>query len=446
MREILDLHPEIFKKYDINAPRYTSYPALPFWNRLVCPVVWTKEVATHYRKVGSVDLYIHIPYCESLCWYCGCHRKISKNKNLGTAYTDLLIREWGLYQEFMGPSIKVGSIHLGGGTPTFLRPEDLKRLIGNLKVGSTEKFYGSIEIDPRTCTDEHLRVLIEMGVDRVSMGIQDFDLEVQKQINRIQSFELVANLVERVRRANFTSVNFDLIYGLPGQSQHSISETIEKVKELAPDLISLYSYAHLPSKLKNQKLINEENLPLGKKKRELYELSKFILLENGYLEIGLDHFAKEESYLGKAFLDGKLLRNFMGYTDRKSEVLIGLGVSAISNTPKMIVQNSKDISTYEKTLQLGRFQIENGHFMSREDEVVGEIVMNIMCNKSSSIEGISKDALERLRAMEVDGLVELSEKKLEVTPLGAAFLRNIAAAIDPYLYQHKEKQLFSRTI
>lgn len=282
------------------------------------------------------------------------------------------------------------------------------------------------------------------------MGIQDFDFQVQQAINRIQSFVLVEKLVTQIRALGFESLNFDLIYGLPKQTKDTVRETIQKVSILKPDLIALYSYAHLPRVLKNQRLIKNEDLPSPENKRELYELAKTLLEQEGYIEIGLDHFCLPDSYLGKAYRSNGLKRNFMGYTDKKSNCLVGLGVSAISSTPEMYVQNKKDVQTYYESLKKEEFDFHTGHVLTPEDKIVDMIIQNIMCTRMTDLNQLKdfiyfKEIENKLHEMQNDGLLEYQNDFFEVTEEGNAFLRNIAHVFDRYAHKNEEKK-FSQTI
>lgn len=442
----------LIKKYDIKGPRYTSYPPVPFWNGAPNEQTWLSHIERSYEESEGIDLYIHIPYCEKLCYYCGCNRTISKNKKLSTVYTEMILDEWSLYKRKLSVDLKIRTIHFGGGTPTYLSPLDFENLLGELSVFFTNDFRGSIEIDPRTCKEEHLQVLKKYSINRISMGIQDFDPQVQKIINREQSFDLVEKLIFQMREYGFESINFDLIYGLPGQTTQTISDTIEKVIKLDPDMIAFYSYAHLPERIKNQKLLPNELIPFGDKKRELYEIGKEKLINSSMEEIGLDHFAKKSNYLCKVKREGKLLRNFMGYTDKKSSVLLGLGVTSISNTPFSFAQNEKEIKEYKHALEEGVLPLFHGHIQSQYDQLIERIIQDIMCNEKASFEEISEyphidKVIFELDQMQKDGLLllETMAKKIKVLPRGRTFLRNIAMCFDSYLRERKENN-FSRTI
>lgn len=438
---------ELLKKYNQQGPRYTSYPAVPFWTGGPTQQRWMDDLKEEKVSQKGIDLYIHIPFCQSLCFYCGCHRKITKDKAQGKEYVDYLKKEWDIYLKNLG-NIKINSLHLGGGSPTFLNPGDLSGLLSYLRPYFAEDgFIGSIEVDPRACSEEHLFIAKNNGIERISLGIQDFEPKVQKAINRIQSFEMVGALVQKIRRMDFQSLNFDLIYGLPNQDEASVAKTIKLVLLLNPDLIAYYSYAHVPWKIPNQKLINEEDLPEGNEKRSLFEKGRDSLRASNYLEVGFDHFARPDSYLGKAFSEGKLKRNFMGYTDKKSEILIGLGSSSISNSRVILVQNEKDLKEYYSSLDDGKLPIINGHIRSQKDVIINDIIQDIMCCSKANLNCLDMDGGMRagLEELESDGLINCSKGNLKVTDTGRAFLRNVAMVFDQYL-KKPDKNMFSQTV
>jgi oxygen-independent coproporphyrinogen-3 oxidase len=441
---------ELIQKYNRPGPRYTSYPPVPFWNNSPNEATWIRHITQKYDAQKGIDLYVHVPYCESLCYYCGCNRTITKNHGVEKPYLSLLLNEWKLYEEKLGFTPAVNSLHFGGGTPTFLSPENLNMLMKHLLKNKTSEFIGSIEIDPRTCKTEHLDVLIENGIKRVSLGIQDFDPNVQKLINRHQPDSLVESLVEKIRAKGISSVNFDLIYGLPGQTKESILRTIEIVMKMKPDLIAFYSYAHLPDRIKNQRLVPESTLPSAELKRELYELGRKCLWDCGYAEIGMDHFALPSSYLHKAKDENGLHRNFMGYVDKKSSILLGLGPTSISDSSLSFAQNAKNMKEYEDLITKGNLPIEKGHTHSERDLFVQKIILDLMCQNKAFIGNsslpYSDEILDELSKFKEDGIVELVNNEILITELGKAFVRNVAMSFDYYLREQTTKTKFSQTI
>lgn len=441
---------ELINKYSRPGPRYTSYPPVPFWTNPPSEESWIKHLSDRYDPSEGLDLYVHVPYCESLCYYCGCNRTITKDHSVEDAYVELILREWSLYEEKLGHEIRVNSIHFGGGTPTFLSPRGLGLLIGSLTLNRTESFIGSIEIDPRTCEKAHLRVLKEHKITRVSLGIQDFDPVVQAAIHRRQPEALVESLVAELRAEGFASINFDLIYGLPKQTLQSIEKTLEIVARLNPDLIAFYGYAHLPEKIKNQKLIKEADLPDALSRQALYAAGKSILARHGFEDVGLDHFARPGSYLLTAKRDKKLHRNFMGYVDKKSPVLLGLGPTSISDSSLSFAQNAKELTEYESLVRDGNLPIAHGHTHTSHDLLAQEMILRLMCTGEVNLNlpalQNSEAIMKELEAFEADGIVEVSDTNLRLTDIGRAFMRNVAMTFDHHLRERSREMRFSKTL
>lgn len=441
---------EMITKYNRPGPRYTSYPPVPFWANTPDEVTWIQHLKTKYDPQKGIDLYVHVPFCESLCYYCGCSRTITKNHGVEENYLNMVLREWELYQQKLGFTPAINSLHFGGGTPTFLSPTNLEKLIKALLPNRLENFIGSIEIDPRTCQSAHLEVLVKYGITRVSLGIQDFDPDVQKAINREQSVALVQGLVDKIRDFGISSINFDLIYGLPNQTPETIARTIEIVLRLKPDLIAFYSYAHLPEKIKNQRLIPLSLLPSPELKRELYHLGKKLLQESGYEDVGMDHFALPHSYLYQAKMENNLHRNFMGYVDKKSPILLGLGPTSISDSSLSFIQNIKDVKAYEEILGNNLLPIEKGHTHSNKDLVVQETILELMCRNQTKIEEQQipywPEIQKELCEFQEDGILELENDQLRLTELGKVFIRNVAMCFDYHLREQRSAVRFSQTI
>lgn len=434
---------DLYKKYDVKGPRYTSYPPVPFWENTPDQASWFSHVESQLGANREVDLYIHIPYCNELCWYCGCNREIDKSHKKEKPYLAALLSEWNLYLDKM-KNFKVKSLHLGGGTPNYLSPESLDELLATVLKNKAADFSGSIEIDPRVYTTEHLEVIKKHDIHRVSLGIQDMNEDVQKAINRIQPYQLIVNTVRDLRKFGISSINFDLIYGLPKQTWSSLKNTIEKTLDLDVDTIALYSYAHLPAKIKNQKLIKEDELLVGREKLDLFINATELLLENNMIQIGMDHFCKVGSVLDVAKKNNYLTRNFMGYTTSKSPVLIGLGASAISFSGISFIQNEKNVKAYDLKLKNGILPIETGHTMTKQDVEVNELIQQIMCNENwSSSLPIDEDILKSMLA---DELITLKNDRYVVSDKGRPFLRNMAMLYDYRLQQRTSSGLFSRTI
>lgn len=441
---------ELIQKYNRPGPRYTSYPPVPFWQNTPAESAWIKNITDNYSDKEGVDLYVHVPYCEKLCYYCGCNRTITKNHDVEKPFISFIMTEWKLYQEKLGFSPRVNSLHFGGGTPTFLSTENLSNLLQVLTLNKTNEFIGSVEIDPRTCSKKHLEVFSAYGVERVSLGIQDFDPVVQEAINRIQPVSLVEDLVKEIRKQKFKSINFDLVYGLPKQTIHSIARTMEIVSDLRPDLIAFYGYAHLPDRIKNQRLINDKDLPSPDERLALYEEGKKILLSYGYEDIGLDHFALPSSYLKKAKVEGKLHRNFMGYVDKKSKILIGLGPTSISDSSVSFIQNAKEVETYKSLLSSCLLPIEKGHTHSLSDLRAQEVIIGLMCKGEAEVDMSTFPESELMRnellSFEEDKLISMTDKRLRLTDIGKIFVRNIAMTFDHHLRVKNKQAKFSQTV
>lgn len=445
---------DLLAKYDLPVPRYTSYPTVPAWESNLETGTWIEHLKKALQpESSSLSLYLHIPFCESLCTFCGCNNIITKNHNLESPYVDHLLREAKLYHQAV-PGLSqrpLKHIHLGGGTPTFLAAQELGRLIkGLFEIFSPDKkmMEGSLEIDPRRTSPEQLEILREWGFNRVSLGVQDFDPEVQRLVNRLQSFELTRDSLRQAREMGYESVNFDLIYGLARQTAQSMKQTAEKTLELRPDRIALYSFALVPWIKPAQRLFKDEDLPRAEEKRELYEIAREIFLQAGYLEIGMDHFALPQDGLALAMKEGRLHRNFMGYTDQKTDVLLALGVSGISETPWSFHQNEKVLPRYEELLAQGKIPTFKGHLLTPEDQERRRQILEFVTRYETKLtsEQVPLAAQELLPMIE-DGLVEVENSQLRLTTKGKPFLRNAATFFDERLKKMKKGgPLFSKSI
>jgi len=446
----------LIDKYNVAAPRYTSYPTVPYWSKAAFDKqLWSEHVNSAFEisnKKDGISLYIHLPFCESLCTYCGCNTRITKNHTVEEPYIEALLIEWAMYCNMFTDRPIIREVHLGGGTPTFFSPINLKRLIKNILADAEvhpDADFG-FEGHPANTTFEHLKVLHELGFRRLSLGIQDFDPRVQFIINRIQTFEQVKEVTEWARQLGYTSVNYDLIYGLPLQTNESLVDTIEKVGLLMPDRIAFYSYAHVPWIKPGQRRFTEQHLPSPDEKRALYDLGHSMLTALGYYDIGMDHFALPDDALYTAEQAKKLHRNFMGYTHQYTRLLVGLGVSSISDTWDAYAQNVKSVEEYIEMIQNNELPVVKGHFLSNEDMIIRRHILNIMCkgemewnNHTEPCIGLM-EGLERMKDLADDGLVELGSYYLLVTPAGKRFLRNICMAIDARLWADQPStQLFS---
>lgn len=444
---------ELLAKYDIPAPRYTSYPTVPYWDDSPSTEEWIASINKTLRDEGTTwSMYIHIPFCESLCTYCGCNTTITRNHKKEMPYVERLLKEWSFYLE-KSPGLSekpIKEMHLGGGTPTFLSPESLKNLIGTIlkDCNIPEDFEGSIEVDPRRTTKEHLEVLYKLGFKRVSMGVQDFDEEVQRLVNRHQPEELTRSLTTAARKMGYTSVNYDLIYGLPRQDLTKIKEMVKKTLEHNPDRIALYSLAIVPWIKPTHRIFKEEDLPKGGDKRDLYELARKMLIEGGYVEIGMDHFALKSDSLFQSMDEGRLHRNFMGYAATRTDILLGLGVSSISETPYMFHQNEKKLPVFEREVDNGNIPTLRGHKLNEEDRKYRELILKLMTLWEVDLsEEDVKDLKTYLSSALEDELIVFDKNKIVVKEKGRPFIRNIAMGLDKRLRRNNpDRKVFSQSI
>lgn len=445
----------LLQKYDVPVPRYTSYPTVPFWSDSPTTEQWLASLNRSFAaKDSSWSLYLHIPFCETLCTFCGCNTMITRGHEREQPYVDIILKEFDLYQAGVG-ALKVKPLkhlHLGGGTPTFLSAENLRVLahgiLSRVNVAQ-EDFEGSVEVDPRRTTPEQLSALFEFGFNRISLGVQDFDPEVQRLVNRVQPYEVTRDLTQAARDIGYQSVNFDLIYGLPKQTIESFEHSIDRTIELLPDRIALYSLAVVPWIKPQQRLFKDEDLPQGAAKRDLYEVGYTRLKAAGYVDIGMDHFALPSDGLSKALQDKTLHRNFMGYTDRRTDVLLGLGVSSISETPDCFHQNEKVLPLYERMIQDGKIPTLRGHRLSEEDQSQRQQILQFMTQGTVRLrdEAQTSDARQFLKGMIEDGLAVLDGHQLTITETGRPFLRNACVVLDQRLRKNKpETRIFSQAL
>lgn len=451
---------DLIKKYNIPAPRYTSYPTVPLWNRaLIGEDTWlqiARRTFIESNQEKGISLYIHLPFCESLCTYCGCNTRITKNHNVEEGYIKTVLKEWQIYSQAFGEKPVIRELHLGGGTPTFFTPGNLKFLIGEIFCTSSvhpEPDF-SFEGHPNNTTGTHLQVLYDLGFRRVSFGIQDLNFKVQQAIHRIQPFRNVETVTKLARNIGYTSINFDLIYGLPFQTLETIDTTIDQVLTLEPERIAFYSYAHVPWLKPGQRGYSENDLPDNEGKRELYELGREKFLKMGYNDIGMDHFALPEDSLSIAAQNDRLHRNFMGYTVSHTELLIGLGTSAISDAKYGYMQNNKVVEQYKASISEGKLAMLKSHAMSAEDLLIRKLIIELLCRGTVAIDEnvlnlLSAEAKFQFSEMEQEGLICRSKDKLKVTEKGRPFIRNIAMVLDERLRSEKKNSkepAFSKAI
>ena len=443
----LDL--ETIEKYDTTGPRYTSYPTAVEFREGIDSDDYQKAAmeANGAFLPRELSLYLHLPFCRHLCFYCGCNKIVTKNKQKSDQYLDYLFREIKMHGELIDRDRKVAQLHLGGGTPTYYTVEQIEMLMNHVRryfniVSADDRDY-SIEIDPRTVGYQYLLNLIRLGFNRISLGVQDFDPQVQKAIHRLQPEAQTRDLMLQARSLGFQSINVDLICGLPKQSEHSFARTLDRIIDCAPDRISIYSYAHLPAMFPAQKRIDEDDLPEANEKIALYQMTAEKLLAAGYQHIGMDHFARPDDGLAIAASEKTLHRSFQGYTTHKDCDLIGIGVSSIGSMENLYYQNARDLDEYYRLLDEEHLPIKRGVKLSLDDNIRKSVIMQIMCegkidkDQIQRFHGIRFDVyfdseLQTLDKLVKDGLLEVDERQIKITPTGRFFLRNIAMVFDAY--------------
>jgi len=450
----------IVQKYNVPGPRYTSYPTVPYWEEEKFHLEdWKRTLLQSFKESNAtegISLYIHLPFCESLCTFCGCNKRITKRHEVEDPYITAVIKEWKLYCDLFPRKPIIKEIHLGGGTPTFFSPENLERLMNGIFQYATkaEEHEFSFEGHPNNTTRHHLQTLYDLGFRRVSFGVQDYSPKVQEAIHRIQPFHNVAKVTFWAKEIGYTSVGHDLIFGLPFQTLADVKDTIDKTKSLQPDRLAFYSYAHVPwIKGNGQRGFKDEDLPKDDEKRMLYEEGKKQLAQNGYQEIGMDHFALENDSMFTSFKNGKLHRNFMGYTASKTQLMIGLGVSSISDSWYSFAQNEKTIEDYYTHLAEDQLPVFRGHVLTSEDLIIRRHILNLMCQFTTSWKDEALDfpelpsVLASLEEMREDGFLTIQDDTITVTEKGKPFVRNICMAFDLRLIRKApETKLFSMTI
>lgn len=440
----------LISKYDLSGPRYTSYPTAPQFDSGISKISLIDKMMTPSEK--ALSLYFHIPFCAHLCYYCACNKIVTKQYEKGAEYVELLGEEMRLRSLMLDDSREVTQLHFGGGTPTFLTEDLIRCLFGTINqhfklINDGSQDY-SIEIDPREITRPKLKLLIEMGINRISVGVQDFDNKVQKAIHRVQSVEMVTDLVENAREMGVKSINFDLIYGLPFQSIEGFRDTLDKVIALSPERISLFNYAHLPERFKAQKRILDESLPVPSIKAELLRMSIEYLISAGYEYIGMDHFAKPDDSLAKAQKQGLLQRNFQGYTTHAGTDLVAFGVSAISDLSGVYIQNHTNLEQYRNGIEKGQLPINKGYISNFDDRVRHQVIMTLIAQFELNtaiieqkhnirfIEYFSEE-VDNLTPMIEDGMIEMNNNGMQtiirVTDRGRLLIRCICMVFDKYL-------------
>jgi len=450
---------DLIKRYDKSGPRYTSYPtAVQFHDGFD---VEHYQTARDENNHGPMSLYVHIPFCSHVCYYCACNKVITKRKEKAQPYLDTLYKEMEMRSDGYDKNRPIEQLHWGGGTPTFITHDQMTELMGKLRehfnlLDSDDRDY-SIEIDPRELQPDTLAHLKSLGFNRVSLGVQDFDEKVQIAVNRVQPLEMTRATLEEARRLGFKSINIDLIYGLPFQSRESFANTLKTVLELNPDRLSVFNYAHLPERFMPQRRINEADLPSGEEKLGMLEDSIRFLTEAGYHYVGMDHFAKPEDSLAQAQMQGKLHRNFQGYTTHEECDLVALGVSSISQIGDAYFQNSADIEEYMGQINDSVLPIKRGVILTEEDDLRRAVIKQLICHFNLAFADIErafdidfknhfKEELGNLKPYIEDGLITIDEHHIQVTDKGGLLIRNICMVFDEYITRPQHKVSYSKVI
>lgn len=456
MQNFSSLSAKLLSKYNVNGPRYTSYPTALEFNSDFNDNDF--EVAVNTSSNKKLSLYIHIPFCHSLCYYCGCNKIVTRHKDKADVYLDYLMKEI-TYKSTLFTAHKIEQIHLGGGTPSFLSKAQMTRLIESIKqhFQFRSDVEMGIEIDPREIELDYLNHLSSLGFNRLSIGVQDINQEVQEAINRVQDTDFIIELIQRAKQLRFESVNIDLIYGLPHQTAERFNQTLQSAVAMNPDRVSLFSYAHLPSRFAAQRKIKDEWLLQGQDKMALMFNAIDYLTQHGYVAIGMDHFAKPEDELAIAQQTGKLHRNFQGYTTKGNADLLGLGVSSISSVGHCFSQNVKEIKHYYQQIDTRQSAIEKGRLLTKDDEIRGTVIKQLMCHFELDKRQIEQqfniqfdqyfiEDLPKLTVFIDDKLVDMDDNKIVVRPAARLLIRNIAMSFDAYMANQINKQRFSRVI
>lgn len=454
----LEVNLDLVKKYAKPGPRYTSYPTAPHFNDSMNPEKWVKEIGKNNQTAArDLSLYFHIPFCDTLCYFCGCTMMVTRNQDKINRYLDYLEKEIILLKNLIHPDKKVIQMHFGGGTPTHLSPDQIRRT--GAMINDTFSFApdteNGCEMDPRELTEDHIIALREIGINRASMGVQDFDPVVQKAVNRVNSRELVVEVVGWIRKHDYESLNLDLIYGLPLQSLKGFEKTLDDILEMDPDRLAVFNYAHVPWMKPHMKLIKEEDLPSPELKLEMLKMIIERLTSSGYVYIGMDHFAKVTDEMTIAQKEKSLQRNFQGYSTKLGADIYAMGMSSISQLEDVYAQNVKELPLYYEMLDAGRLPVEKGYIMSRDDRIRRETIMRLMCDLELDFEGMSQNLgvnfkeyfakdIEGMSVFQDDELLTIGPEKISVTESGRLFIRNIAMEFDAYL--EKDKARYSKTI
>ncbi|WKJ92106.1 oxygen-independent coproporphyrinogen III oxidase [Methylomonas montana] len=450
---------DLIKRYDKSGPRYTSYPTALELHEGFGEAEYLKHIEKSNAAGGPLSLYFHIPFCDTVCFYCACNKIVTKNRAHAVPYLENLCKEIAMQGKLFDNSRPVNQLHWGGGTPTFLSGEQMQRLMDttrqyfNLRDDDSGEY--SIEVDPRETNDRTIAQLRELGFNRISLGLQDFDPDVQKAVNRLQSKEQTFAVLEAARKEGFRSTNIDLIYGLPLQTEKTFATTLAQVLAYAPDRFSIFNYAHMPSRFKTQRQINDSDLPTPAVKLEILQMVGKKLTDAGYVYIGMDHFAKPDDELAVAQREGKLYRNFQGYSTHSDCDLVGLGVTSIGRVGDAYMQNYKELDEYDAAISQGKLPVFRGVDLDEDDKLRRAVITQLICHFELSFGKIESEfnidfseyfasELESLRLMKEDGLLGLDGHGIKVSSAGRLLIRNICMVFDKYLAQ--KQQQFSKVI
>ncbi|MBT7412036.1 MAG: oxygen-independent coproporphyrinogen III oxidase [Candidatus Thioglobus sp.] len=446
----------LIKKYDQSGPRYTSYPTANNFSQFSIED-YQKQAALSNERKNPISLYCHIPFCDTVCFYCGCNKVVTKDKGKAEPYLQRLFKEIDRQAKLFDDTRVVEQMHFGGGTPTFLSNDQILALSEKLQSAFNFAQEGeySIEIDPRGVDENTIKALAKARFNRISLGVQDFNSQVQKAVNRIQSFEQTKSVIEFARANGFESISIDLIYGLPKQSVQTFETTLNQVAQLRPDRISLFNYAHLPELFKPQRRINVDELPSADEKLAIFKYSMDFLLSEGYVYIGMDHFALPQDPLAIAQNEGQLYRNFQGYSTHAQCDIVGLGLSAIGQVGDSFSQNEKNLEAYYQRIDAGELPIVKGQIINEDDKIRRAVIMDLICHFELDFSKVEKhfgivftdyfaDALPALVEMDSDGLLELSDNSIRVMDKGKLLIRNVCMVFDAYLANSNTQ--FSKTI
>jgi oxygen-independent coproporphyrinogen-3 oxidase len=444
---------QLLKKYNVPGPRYTSYPTVPSWKGIN-----EDQWFEHFQKAlsgdkPSISIYIHVPFCETLCAFCGCTKMITKNRGYADEYLEAVHREFSFFETMIPEGTEVSEIHLGGGSPSWLAPAELQTLLAPIlnskKLKINKSFLEqSIEMDPRTTTQEHCEEMLSLGFNRVSLGIQDTNAQVLKSIQRDQSLELVTRVINDLKKNGIELFNLDLIYGLPFQTPETIKQTITDILVFRPTRLALYSYAHVPSLKPAQKRLEKDGLPTAEEKMLIQEVARTMLIEAGYFEIGMDHFALPSDSLYKSFEKKELHRNFMGYTVQRSKVLLGLGPSSLSDAWTAFSQNEKDYKKWREDILAKNYSLIHGHVLTEKELFKRTKILDLMCEFETELlpSELSHNQQQKIEMLVQDQLLTQTATTLKSTELGKQFIRNICMAIDDSFEGAPEKNIFSQTV